>query len=369
MPLCKYVGNIILSQFQNFFLGAKLSEYHSGYRAYSVHALKKLPFLKNSNDFHFDTEIIIQLMEAGLRIKEVPIPTYYGDEICHVNGISYAWNVGKAIILYRLHKAQFLFAPQFDVKEGSKRYTYKRNRFSSHNRIIDMIQGSGITGLDVLDLGCGAGFLAGRIALLGHRVVGVDVYESEEARHHCDQFIVTDIEEDFGLVADQEFDLIIFADSLEHARNPEAILTRAKKHLKPNGRIIASTGNIAHFYTRFSLLLGHFTYTERGLLDRTHYRLFTLASFKNLFKGCSFKVCKTKLCPIPFEQLFPDKPRLVNVLTSLYMVAVRIWPSLFAYQVVLEAEPIEDPIEQLREREIKNTNYEQWKLPISMTDR
>ena len=84
MPLYKFVGNKVLSTFQNFLLPDHLTEYHSGYRAYHVPSLGELPLFRNSNDFHFDTEIIIQLMEADLTIKEVPIPTYYGDEICHV---------------------------------------------------------------------------------------------------------------------------------------------------------------------------------------------------------------------------------------------------------------------------------------------
>ena len=61
MPLYKFVGNRILSRFQNRMLGASLSEFHSGYRVYSVAALEKIPFQLNTNDFHFDTEIIIQL--------------------------------------------------------------------------------------------------------------------------------------------------------------------------------------------------------------------------------------------------------------------------------------------------------------------
>jgi len=82
MPLYKFVGNKILTRIQNTLLGSNLSEFHSGYRIYSVKALKKIPFDLNTNDFHFDTEIIIQLLRAQLRIKELHIPTYYGDEIC-----------------------------------------------------------------------------------------------------------------------------------------------------------------------------------------------------------------------------------------------------------------------------------------------
>ena len=87
MPLYKWVGNQVLTKFQNALLGSHLSEFHSGYRLYSTKALARIPFERNSNDFHFDTDIIVQLHFAGLRIVEIPIPTFYGDEICHVNGM------------------------------------------------------------------------------------------------------------------------------------------------------------------------------------------------------------------------------------------------------------------------------------------
>ena len=74
-------------------LGTDLSEFHSGYRAYRVAALKRIPFEQFSDDFDFDTEIIIGLVDAGLSITEIPIPTYYGDEICYVNGDGYARDV------------------------------------------------------------------------------------------------------------------------------------------------------------------------------------------------------------------------------------------------------------------------------------
>ena len=80
MPLYKWIGNQVLTSYQNVMLGTQLSEFHSGYRLYSVAALKRIPFERNSNDFHFDTDIIIQLHFAGMRIAEIPIPTFYGDE-------------------------------------------------------------------------------------------------------------------------------------------------------------------------------------------------------------------------------------------------------------------------------------------------
>ena len=90
MPLYKYVGNRILTFLQNRMSGLRLSEYHSGYRLYSVAALKQIPFQSFTNNWHFDTQILLALAERKKRIVERPIPTYYGDEICHVNGIPYA---------------------------------------------------------------------------------------------------------------------------------------------------------------------------------------------------------------------------------------------------------------------------------------
>jgi glycosyltransferase involved in cell wall biosynthesis len=93
MPLYKFAGNRVLTWIQNRLLRSSLSEFHSGYRLYSVRALQSIPFERNSKDFHFDTEIIIQLLIAKVPIQELPIPTFYGDEICRVNGIAYALNV------------------------------------------------------------------------------------------------------------------------------------------------------------------------------------------------------------------------------------------------------------------------------------
>ena len=104
MPLYKFVGEQGSLPLRECRTGTDLSEFHSGYRAYSVAALKQLPFEKNSNGFNFDTQIIIQMHDAGMRIAEVPIPTYYGDEICYVDGMGYAADVTKDVITYRFKR-------------------------------------------------------------------------------------------------------------------------------------------------------------------------------------------------------------------------------------------------------------------------
>jgi glycosyltransferase involved in cell wall biosynthesis len=102
MPLYKYVGNKVLTWMENHLIGTRLSEFHSGYRAYSVRALRQIPLEKLTTNWHFDTQIIIECIKQGGRIAEVPIPTYYGDEICHVNGIPYAMNCVAASLRFAL---------------------------------------------------------------------------------------------------------------------------------------------------------------------------------------------------------------------------------------------------------------------------
>ena len=118
MPLYKFVGNKILTAFQNSLLRSGLSEFHSGYRLYTVDALRRIPFQLNTNDFHFDTEIIIQLIVGGWRIKELPIPTYYGDEICHVDGLKYAKDVLIATLKARAQELSIFYDRKFDCLQS-----------------------------------------------------------------------------------------------------------------------------------------------------------------------------------------------------------------------------------------------------------
>jgi glycosyltransferase involved in cell wall biosynthesis len=92
MPLYKLIGNKILTGIENTLAGTRFTEFHSGYRAYSVHALAQIPLETMTHNWHFDTQIILEMLKIGGRIKEVSIPTYYGDEICYVNGVPYAMN-------------------------------------------------------------------------------------------------------------------------------------------------------------------------------------------------------------------------------------------------------------------------------------
>src|SRR3954467_3001191 len=160
MPLYKWVGNQVLTNFQNALLGSNLSEFHSGYRLYSTKALRRIPFERNSNDFHFDTDIIVQLHFAGMKIKEIPIPTFYGDEICHVNGVKYAWDIFRTMVRAKLHESNLMYDRKFDVGQVELTYDIKLGFPSSHTMAIDSVR----PGAKVLDIGCGRGYVAAELA-------------------------------------------------------------------------------------------------------------------------------------------------------------------------------------------------------------
>lgn len=109
MPLYKYIGNKILTYLQNHLAKVSLTEWHSGYRAYSVSALRKVNFMKNSDYFDFDSQIILQMIGARQRIIEIEIPTFYGDEISRVNGIKYGLKILIHTLKFRLSSNKSYF--------------------------------------------------------------------------------------------------------------------------------------------------------------------------------------------------------------------------------------------------------------------
>jgi len=336
MPLYKYVGNKILTGMQNRLLRSNLSEFHSGYRLYSVEALRKIPFELNSNVFHFDTDIIIQLLFAKLRIRELPIPTYYGNEICNVDGLRYAWDVTKSTIKARLQEYGFLYERKFDCTPndvGHGQYLPKLDFPSPHTEAISRIDKD----LRVLDIGGASGYLGRQLRERGCTVTGIDLYppvdpESYDAFHQHD-LNIRPIPIDFS-----EFDVIVMLDVIEHLTNAEEFVDylRTAEGLTPDARLLLSTGNVAFGMTRFSLLIGQFNYGKRGILDLTHTRLFTIRTISQLFEQAGFEIISAKGIPAPFPLALGEKSRLGKALLWFNQAMIRIWPSMFSYQVFLE---------------------------------
>lgn len=116
MPSWKYFPNRVLTALENIVLGLNLSEYHTGFRAFSARALRKLPLEKNSDDFIFDQEILVEAIARGMRIGEIPVPVRYFDEASSINfsrSVAYGLGILWLLTRYILHRARLVRDPRF----------------------------------------------------------------------------------------------------------------------------------------------------------------------------------------------------------------------------------------------------------------
>jgi len=335
MPFYKFMGNIVLTTFENLILSTKMSEFHSGYRLYGTSVLSVIPFELNTDDFHFDTQIIIQCSALGVKIHEVPIPTYYGDEICYVDGVKYAKDVALEVLAFRMHQIHFIRQSRYIIEAGET-YILKKSRYSSHQQIARLVEPDST----VLDVGCGTGFLANLLAKKGADVWGIDMVDASRVTESVSHFIQHDLEDVSDLELDRTFDYLILGDVIEHIRNAVDGLSGLDRFLKEDGRLIISTGNIAIWFYRLSLLLGRFKYGSRGILDETHVKLYTLSTFRELVERAGFKILSVRPTPIPFELVFSSrgKSTIPKVIEFVYMLLCRVWKRMFAYQFIIEAQ-------------------------------
>ena len=339
MPLYKRLGNRLLTAIQNRVLHTSLSEFHSGYRAYSVKALEQIPFERNTNDFHFDTEIIIQLLRGGFRIKEVPIPTHYGDEVCHVNGLSYAANVVRATVVSRVQDLGILYERKYDVTRGGDPHDLRRVTWgfeSPQTLALARVRG----GAGVLAVGRASGSMARALRDKGCAVTGIDPAPADL--------------HDGVPIAAGAFDYVLLLDVIEHARSPEAVVdalrTSAGAH---DTTVIVSTANVAFFIPRLMLLLGYFHYSARGILDVTHTRLFTFRTLQDLFEQAGYRIEEVRGVPAPFPLAFGNRP-LARALVAVNRWLIRLSRSLFSYQIFMIVRPAPS-LESLLESAIESS--------------
>jgi 2-polyprenyl-3-methyl-5-hydroxy-6-metoxy-1,4-benzoquinol methylase len=258
--------------------------------------------------------------------------------------LKYIWNLrSRSALHFENHGANWVGHPigaflHALPPDSEQKYQYKEFRYNSHYWVLKFLSERPAP-LRIMDVGTATGYLGAILKEKHHSVVGIESHApfAALARRHYEQFHETDIET-FNFPYREEFDYILFADVLEHLRNPEQVLKRALSCLKRDGRIIISVPNIANIIMRLKILLGRFEYDERGILDKTHLRFFTLASLKRMVAETDLWIIDIKATPIPIQLVLAGTDhRLLSPLHELHYTIVRSWKSMFAYQFVLKA--------------------------------
>jgi 2-polyprenyl-3-methyl-5-hydroxy-6-metoxy-1,4-benzoquinol methylase len=221
-----------------------------------------------------------------------------------------------------------------------------------------------IAGQRVLDVGCGYGALGEELKRRGNYVVGLDIEQRavNRAKQRLDEAYVCDVTASVNLPIEngEPFDLIVFADILEHLYDPLAALRRFRPYLAPNGHIIVSLPNVASWPVRLGLLFGRFEYTESGILDKGHVRFFTRKTAKKLVEGAGFQIERITITPNLVraflrivrrwylgDEKTPSDPQAIvrsrpyrfyiRWVYPLETMLARLWTGFFAFQFIIEA--------------------------------
>ncbi len=214
------------------------------------------------------------------------------------------------------------------------------------------------SGLEVLDAGCGFATTSQHIQRLGNRVLGIESNADAVpvARTRISEVIETDLQH-FSI--DRKFDVIIFADVLEHLPWPIGVLRKYKAMLKDGGSMIVSLPNVGLWSVRLGLLFGRFHYQDTGVLDRTHLRFFTQSSAIEMLRESGLEPFRRTYNPGLARPFVPLAKRIVGgeggdpsaILESkpyqLYLktaypierAIARLWPGMLAFQMIFEARP------------------------------
>ncbi|HEX3567663.1 MAG TPA: methyltransferase domain-containing protein, partial [Acidimicrobiales bacterium] len=212
---------------------------------------------------------------------------------------------------------------------------FQDNPYRGHQLLIGTVLEHTDAGDRIFEGGVSTGYLSAAFVAADRIVDGaeVDPDTAAAARGVCDRIFVGDLEQlDLGQLA-PSYQALVFGDTLEHLRDPPALLRRLRAVLDDDGVLVVSIPNVANWAVRLGLLFGRFAYTERGILDRTHLRFYTRRSAIEMLASAGFRATKVVAAvPVPWVSS-----------VGLSRVAHRIGnlrPSLFAYTFIITAEKI-----------------------------
>jgi predicted TPR repeat methyltransferase len=218
-------------------------------------------------------------------------------------------------------------------------YTFKDFEGSSHRILIDLITRYSNGARTLLDLGAAGGELGQALRSKFKRTIGFeyDVDRIGDLHGRFDQVVIADLETVRRLP--NHPDTIVLADILEHLKNPRTLLQGVREALPPEGHVFVSVPNIANVTVRIGLLLGIFEYRERGILDSSHLRFYTMRAIKRDVEGAGFRIIAIRGSSVPIRLILPRAPEfLLRIGERMLTIVTRIWRALFAYQIIIVAQ-------------------------------
>ncbi len=197
--------------------------------------------------------------------------------------------------------------------------------------------GNGRPDLVVLDVGCATGYLAAELKQIGCRVYGIEVSPEavREAAGHCEKVWCADLDFLEPLDCGRFFDIMIFADILEHTRAPEENIRKLLPYLRDDGILICSLPNVANWRVRFGLFFGRFDYSEVGILDDSHLRFFTLQTARRIFSDLGLRILQMSVTP----SFLPYRLYRLRPIKWLDYALCRLLPRFGAQQFIFELQP------------------------------
>lgn len=222
------------------------------------------------------------------------------------------------------------------------KYRLNLSKYDTYTKLLSLVGRE----KKVLEVGCASGYLSEQLVKQECEVVGIeiDAPAAGKAKRFCSKVICADVETLPALpYPPSYFDVILFADVLEHLKQPLQTVKNLSTYLKKTGSLIISVPNTANWSVRLKLLLGNFDYqNEGGILDKNHLRFFTLKSLKNFINEAGFVIDKIDVTPgiLVFRVLQKSLGRIFwrfDSLNGLLYQASKLWKTMFALQFITVA--------------------------------